>query len=217
MTTSGNAYCAVLGIRAPRVEDAKSSPDANYYSLLLVALLERGEPMTLEEAAARLAAAGVAETLADALASLRRCQPARAPIYRDGDHYALDPHDDEVSFWLFRLGLRPPRVAPLKVVRSALDPLPSPDHQLTVANLNEAWHDGVPNTWSAQRVAVVVLDAHGTAMSPAEVFGVCWRAQPVDALARRVGAVLAQRQRRSRARRWAMGTRSRTLRGPIGA
>lgn len=169
MTTSSNAYCAVLGIRAPRVEDAKSSPDANYYSLLLVAVLERGEPMTLVEAAARLAAAGVAGTPGDALASLKRCKPARAPLYRDGDHYALDPHDDEVSFWLFRLGLRPPRVAPLKVVRSATDPLPSPDHQLSVANLNEAWHDGVPNTWSAQRVAVAVLDAYGATMSPAEV------------------------------------------------
>ena len=169
MTPSSNAYCAVLGIPPPRVEDAKSSPDANYYSLLLVALLERGEPMTLEEVAARLAAAGVAPTPGDALASLRRCRPARAPIYRDGNQYALDPHDDEVNFWLFRLGLRPPRVAPLKVVRSAPDPLPSPDHQLTVANLNEAWRDGVPNSWSAQRVAVVVLDAHGAAMSPAEV------------------------------------------------
>ena len=70
---------------------------------------------------------------------------------------------------MFRLGLRPPRVSPLKVVRSAPDPLPSPDHQLTVANLNEAWRDGVPNSWSAQRVAVVVLDAHGAAMAPAEV------------------------------------------------
>jgi len=169
VTTSSNTYCEILGIRAPRVEDAKSSRDANYYSLLLVALLERGEPMTLEEAAARLAAAGVAATPGHALASLKHCKPARAPIYRDGDRYALDPHDDEVSFWLFRLGLRPPRVAPLTVVRSAPDPLPSPDHQLTVANLSEAWHDGVPNTWSAQRVAVAVLDAHGAAMSPAEV------------------------------------------------
>ena len=169
MTPSSNAYCAVLGIGAPRVEDARSSPAANYYSLLLVALLERGEPMTLEEAAARLAAAGVAATPGHALASLKRCKPARAPIYRDRDHYALDPHDNEVSFWLFRLGLRPPRAAPLTVVRSALDPLPSRDRQLTVANLNEAWRDGVPNSWSAQRVAVVVLDAHGAAMSPAEV------------------------------------------------
>jgi hypothetical protein len=169
VTPSSNAYCAVLGIHPPRVEDAKSSPDANYYSLLLVALLERGEPMTLDEVAARLAAAGVAPTPGAALASLKRCKPARAPIYRDGDHYALDPHDDEVSFWLFRLGLRPPRVAPLTVVRSAPDPLPTPDRQLTIASLNEAWHDGVPNTWSAQRVAIVVLDAHGAAMSPAEV------------------------------------------------
>ena len=62
MTTSSNAYCAVLGIRAPRVEDARSSPDANYYSLLLVALLERGEPMTLEDVAVRLAAATATST-----------------------------------------------------------------------------------------------------------------------------------------------------------
>ena len=140
---------------APRVEDAKSSPDANCYSLLLVALLERGEPITLEDVAVRLAAAGVAQSPGDALASLKRCRPARAPICRDGNHYALDPHDDEVSFWLFRLGLRPPRVAPLKVVGSAPDPLPSPDHRLTVANLNEAWRDGVPNSWSALRTSAV--------------------------------------------------------------
>ena len=67
--------------------------------------------MTLEDVAVRLAAAGGAQSPGDALASLRRCRPARAPIYRDGNQYALDPHDDEVNFWLFRLGLRPPRVA----------------------------------------------------------------------------------------------------------
>jgi hypothetical protein len=116
MTSTTNAYCAALGIHPPRIEDAKSSSDANYYSLLLVALLERGEPMTLDDVAARFAAAGVALTAADALASLKRCKPARAPIYRDGDRYALDPHDDEVSFWLFRLGLRPARVPLLKAM-----------------------------------------------------------------------------------------------------
>ena len=66
----GNAYCAALGIRVPRLEDAKSSPDANYYSLLLVALLERGEPMTLEDVAVRFAAAGITPTPGAALASL---------------------------------------------------------------------------------------------------------------------------------------------------
>ena len=39
MTSTSNAYCAALGIRVPRLEDAsESSPDANYYSLLVVAL-----------------------------------------------------------------------------------------------------------------------------------------------------------------------------------
>ncbi len=171
MTSTPNAYCVALGITVPRLEDAKSSPDANYYSLLIIALLERGVPMTLGDVSARFAAAGVAPTAADALASLKRCKPARAPIYRDGDHYALDPHDDEVSFWLFRLGLRPARGAPLQVARPVHDPVPSPGQPVTVASLNEAWRDGVPNAWSAQRVAVAVLDAHDGAMSRADVLG----------------------------------------------
>ena len=171
MTSTPNAYCVALGITVPRLEDAKSSPDANYYSLLIIALLERGVPMTLGDVSARFAAAGVAPTAADALASLKRCKPARAPIYRDGDHYALDPHDDEVSFWLFRLGLRPARGAPLQVARPVHDPVPSPGQPVTVASLNEAWRDGVPNAWSAQRVAVAVLDAHDGAMYGANVLG----------------------------------------------
>src|SRR5690606_35838692 len=113
-----------------------------------VALLERGGPMTLEDVAARFAEAGVAATAGEALASLKRCKPARAPIYRDGDLYALDPYDDEVGFWLFRLGLRPPRVAPLRIVARAEGPLPSADAPVTVAALDEAWREGVPGTWS---------------------------------------------------------------------
>ncbi len=167
MSTS-NGYCAALGIRVPRLEDARSSSDANCYSLFLVALLEQGEPMTLAEAAVRFEEAGVAPAQ-EALASLKRCKPARAPIYRDGDHYALDPHDAEVGFWLFRLGLRPPPVAPLQVVPPAHGPLSSPDRPLTIASLDEAWRDGVPSSWSAQRVAIAVLDSHDAAMFPADV------------------------------------------------
>lgn len=125
--------------------------------------------MTLAEAAARFAAAGVASSANEALAALKRCQPARPPIYRDGDSYALDPHDDEVDFWLFRLGLRPARSAPLRVVPKASAPPPSADEPLTVATLDEAWREGVPNSWSAQRVAVAVLDAHHSPLSSADV------------------------------------------------
>lgn len=168
MTTTTNAYCAALGIPVPRIESARSSPDANYYALLLVALLERGGPLTLVEVAARFEEAGVAHA-SEALASLKRCKPARPPIYRDGEHYSLDPYDDETDLWAFRLGLRPARVAPLQLVRPGSGPLRTPDQRLTVAELDEAWREGIPNTWSAQRIAVAVLDAHATAMSPEDI------------------------------------------------
>lgn len=163
-----NPYCAALGIAPPRLEKAKDSSAANFYALLIVALLERGGPLTLAEAAARFAEAGVAP--ADrALASLKRCKPGRPPIYRDGDLYALDPHDDETDFWLFRLGLRPPRVPLLRVVRPAAAPLPSAEIALSVAEIAEAWRDGLPSNWSAQRAAICVLDAHGGIMAPESV------------------------------------------------
>src|SRR5260370_7074505 len=75
-----NPYCEALAIPVPRLEMAKERADANYYSLLIVTLLERGEPITLEEAARRFEAAGIAPP-GRALASLKRSKPARPPIY----------------------------------------------------------------------------------------------------------------------------------------
>lgn len=105
-----NDWCKALGIERPDLSVTKGHREANTYALLLVALLERGEPMTLVEVATRFEEAGVAER-SRALLSLRRCKPGRAPVYRDGDAYYLDPHDDELDLWAFRLGLRPPKVA----------------------------------------------------------------------------------------------------------
>jgi hypothetical protein len=45
-------------------------------------------------------------------------------VYRDGDLDALDPHDDQLELWVFRLGLRPPRV---KTQRAVLPTLSSPE------------------------------------------------------------------------------------------
>jgi hypothetical protein len=163
-----NPYCSRLGIAVPRLEAAKNSPDANYYSLLIVALLERGAPITLREAAKRFEEAGIAPA-SSALASLKRCKPGRPPIYRDGDLYALDAHDDETDLWVFRLGLRPPHAAPAKPARAEAAPLPSPDQPLIIAHLDEAWREGIAGGWSAIRIAVCVLDAHGAAMSPGDV------------------------------------------------
>ena len=163
-----NPYCEALGIAIPKLEVVKNHPEANYYGLLIVFLLERGEPVTLQEAAVRFDEARVAPA-ARALASLKRCNPARAPIYRDGDRYALDPRDAEADLWVFRLGLRPPKAPPPPMERSAPGPLPTVDAPLTAAHLDEAWWNGVPSGWSAQRVAVCVLDAHGRAMDPEDV------------------------------------------------
>jgi len=184
MTTT-NPYCEALGIPVPRLESAASAADANWYSLLIVVLLERGEPITLAEAAQRFESAGIAPA-AEALASLKRCKPGRPPIYREGDRYALDPHDDEVDFWAFRLGLTPPKEHPPEVVRPDPGPLPSPYEPLSVAALEEAWREGVPTSWSALRVAICVLDAHGgRPMRPEDVLAFVgarsrWRALRAD-------------------------------------
>ena len=92
--TNTNPYCAALGIPVPRVETACSSPDANYYGLLLVALLERGAPLTLEEAAARFEAAP--ERSVDDQRRVSRMQPHR-----------LDFGLDLGRLLLQQLGVRP--------------------------------------------------------------------------------------------------------------
>ena len=136
--------------------------------MLLVALLERGGPVTLEEVASRMEELGIAPR-ASALASLKKCKPARPPIHRDGDHYVLDPHDDEADMWAFRLGIRPSRIPKLSVVRPPERPLPSPDEPLEVADLEEAWRHETPWIWSSQRLAICVLDAHGGRLPPEAV------------------------------------------------
>ena len=103
------------------------------------------------------------------MASLKKCRPGRPPVYRDGDRYALDPHDDEIDLWLFRLGLRPPKVPRLQVVRAAPEPLPCPDQPLSTAELAEVWRGKWLSSWSAQRLALAVLDAHHAPMKPEEV------------------------------------------------
>jgi hypothetical protein len=161
-------WCRALGIPPPQLDAVLGHREASTFTLLVVALLERGAPMTLADVAARFEDAGVASR-SRALLSLQRCRPGRPPVYREGDLYHLDPHDDELDRWLFRLGLRPPKVslpAP-KAIEPA--PLPSPDVALTASELDEAWKGVSLHGWSAQRLAVAVLDASGGPLTPAQV------------------------------------------------
>ncbi|MEK7704889.1 MAG: hypothetical protein AAB426_08015 [Myxococcota bacterium] len=165
---NSNRYCEALKIDVPCLERVVGQHDASTYSLLIVAIVEHGSPMTLAEAAKRFEAAGVGPA-DEALAALKKCRPGRPPLYRDGDYYALDPHDDELDLWLFRLGLRPPKVPRLQVVRATPEPLPGLDQPLTIAELQEAWRGKWLSNFSAQRLALAILDAHHAPMKPEEV------------------------------------------------
>jgi hypothetical protein len=163
-----NAYCAALGIAVPSLATVRDHPEANSYALMIVALLEHGGPMTLAQVAARFEAAGIAPA-EEALRALQRCRPARPPIYRDGDRYALDARDAEADLWAFRLGLRPPKHAGPQPQPQPQPPRASRDARLTTTELDEAWRDADLTGWSAQRLALAVLDAHDRAMSPDQV------------------------------------------------
>ncbi len=78
-----NSYCDALRIEVPALENVKDHPEANAYSLLIVALLERGDAMTLAEVAERFAAAGVAPVelaLRSLQARARSGLPGRRPL-----------------------------------------------------------------------------------------------------------------------------------------
>ena len=163
-----NRYCEQLGIDVPRLEKVKDRADATTFSLFIVALLERGAPMTLVEVAERFEQAGIA-CADDALRALQRCRPGRPPVWRDGEQYGLDPHDDDLDLRVFMLGLRPPRAPQPTVPRSEPPPLPGPEQRLAVTELDEAWRNVSLYSWSRQRLVLAVLDVHGEAMQPDEV------------------------------------------------
>jgi hypothetical protein len=140
---TGNAWCRALGITPPKLEAVAHHREANTFSLLLAALLERGEPMTLLEVAERFEAAGVAER-GRALLSLQRCKPGRPPVYREGDLYHLDPHDADLDLWAFRLDLRPPKRPPVATPVRHEAPPADPDVRLTVGELDEAFRLAPP-------------------------------------------------------------------------
>ena len=174
---TSNEWCRALGIAPPAIGAVAGHSAANTYALLIVALLERGGPMTLDEVAERFEAAGIAKHWRARL-SLRRCKPGRPPVYREGDLYHLDPHDSRLRSWVFELGLHPPtEVLPGRTAPAPAS-LPGPDIALTASELDEAWKDACLTNWSMQRLVVAVLDAHGSPMAPAEAIQAVDRRTP---------------------------------------
>ncbi|MEO1369099.1 MAG: hypothetical protein AAFX50_18130, partial [Acidobacteriota bacterium] len=105
-----------------------------------------------------------------ALRSLKRSRPGRPPVYRDGDLYSLDPHSDELDLWVFRLDLRPPKVRPPAVEETPppAEPVRGPDEPVTLDELEEAFTGTSLNTWSTQRLAILLVEASGASIHRAQ-------------------------------------------------
>jgi hypothetical protein len=84
--TTSNRYCERVGlVSVPCVEDVLDRDDVNLFHRMVVALLARGRPMTVEEIAERLAEAGAIARSGDLVLSLKKAWHGREPVCRDPD------------------------------------------------------------------------------------------------------------------------------------
>ncbi len=157
-----NRYCQRLGIPVPRVEDVAGRPEVTLFQLVVVALLERGGPMTVDEIAARLDRAALPARLArpDLVVALKKAWHGQPPLVRDGDErLALDLLSSEFRHIGFVAGLRPsvaPRPAPGDFRQ------PKDDEPLSQGEVTAAFSGRSLDVYSSIRKAAAVLEAWGS-------------------------------------------------------
>ncbi len=172
-----NAYCERLGIAVPSVDDAIDRADAVYGTppkllhLMVVALLEHGGPMAVEDIATRVEDAGAVAPTGDMELSLKKAWHGLAPVIRDADgRFALDLGSSELDLLAFRLGLRPPRYVTSPGPEPEPELVPPPDDvPLTIAELDGALRARSVWSLSVVRQAAAVLDGNGGRLTIEEV------------------------------------------------
>lgn len=169
VSTRGNRYCERIGLLGvPRVQDVLGRDEMNLFHLMVVTLLERGGPMTVEEIAERLTDAGAIAGSGDMVLSLKKAWHGREPVHRDPDgRLALNLSSSELDRMVWHAGLRPSRFP-------ALEPPPEPvlppdDVPLTEEELTAAFRERGLYGLSAHRQAAAVLDARARPMTVEEV------------------------------------------------
>lgn len=153
-----NRYCQQLGVPVPRLEEVLSRKRLKMREAMIVALLERGSPMGVDELANRLGAAGFSSTSGDMATSVLKAWRKLAPIVKDGDErFALEVNESiEWLMLLYRLGIKvSPASAPPPDV-----PTRQPDEPLTFEEVEAAFKDRSPNM-GATRIVAAALDPHG--------------------------------------------------------
>lgn len=170
--STGNAYCDALGLAVPSVEEVAQNARPNHYVLLIAVLLERGGPVTFDDAVARIAQAR-RERPCDVRAALKRHALGIPPIRRYEGGYELVPDNPRLDYWLHYLGLRGPAAFAQRSGKRGPKRLPVQDLQpyqrLSMDELEEACQRGVLARLSPARQVICVLDAQGCAMKAEDV------------------------------------------------
>jgi len=171
-TSAANRYCERLGLpQVPRVEDAVSQEGATLFDLLVIALLERGEPMQPEDVARRLQAAGVQPPSGDLRGAVRASWHGRQPVYREPDgRFGLNVSSGQLEWLIDHFDLRGVTAAlPPPPADGSLLVQPGPDTPLSMEELDAAYRNGSLLAVSPYRQAAAVLDAQGRPMAATEI------------------------------------------------
>lgn len=160
MRIEHNLYCERLGLPVPHLEDIVGHKGVKLFHLMVVALLECGRPMGLDDLAGRLNATGIAAWSGDLALSLKKAWHGMEPVYRDPEgNFGLNLSSAALERILWTVGLRAPRIAapaPPPVPAQLGDEMP-----LSEDELDAAFRDRFISGFSALRQAAAVLDALG--------------------------------------------------------
>lgn len=170
-SVSPNAYCERLGVPVPDLDEVLDRKRLKLFHAVIVALLEHGAPMKLDELVERLLDADVYAPSGDMATSIQKAWHGLPPVVKDRDgRYALDVELDELRWMLYDLGVkeRPaptPRAEPPKPEIKE----PGDDVPLTKEELDAALDKASYGAASTLRRVAAVLDAHGRTMPFLEV------------------------------------------------
>ncbi|MBI4179150.1 hypothetical protein HY522_07000 [bacterium] len=164
MEQSGNSYCEGLGIPIPRVEDVMKVKGVILYHLMVVALLEKGGPLTLQDIVSRLSGAGVTSPIGNLSESILKSWHGRNPVFRDADgRFGLNLVSRELDFILMVTNLRQPvryTPEPPIALEQKADDVPLSEKEVEVA-----FRARTVSYFSNHRMAAAVLDAMGRSMT----------------------------------------------------
>jgi hypothetical protein len=163
-----NVYCEKLDIAVPRPEELLQQRRLKLFELVVIALLERGGPMSVDDLADRIAASGFEARTWDLRQSILKAWHGAEPVYRDtAGNLGLNLSYGDWELFLFLVGLRPPKVSapmpPAEVTQ------PGDDVPLSPEEVDTAFRDRGLYAWSWRRQAAAVLDAANRSMKADEI------------------------------------------------